>query len=478
MAEVKGGAPGEPIFVDLSADATSEAPTTLPAYCVNCEETGISRIFLTRIPYFREVVIMAFECEHCGFRSSEIIPGGAIQPKGVSVSLKITEKEDNNRQFVKTDKCTVRIPELDFEIPPGKGQLTTIEGVMEEAVSGLEADQTVRRIMEPETAQKIDDFLGRLRKLLTGEELDYHFVLDDPTGNSFLENPHAPHPDPNMKITKYERTKEQIEKLGLTASEEGKEKLAAVQEAKQKAIEDFRLGVKGQVHKADKVVPTREEGDNVEEKTVDVGKDEVMKLESLCPSCLSPVDLKMHVLDIPYFKDVVIMALACDECGERSSEVKVGGGIAEHGRKITLKVTSPDDLSRDVLKSDTATLSIPEIGLENAEGVDGCKFTTLEGILTTIKERLTVDNPFFSGDSAPNEHGVGMKKFIYDLDEAIAGRLPFTFIMDDPTSNSYLQNLYAPDPDPEMTIEDYERTHEQNEMLGLNDMKVENYEEK
>ncbi len=53
---------------------------------------------------------------------------------------------------------------------------------------------------------------------------------------------------------------------------------------------------------------------------------------------------------------------------------------------------------------------------------------------------------------------------------------PFTLILDDPLANSYLQNLYAPDPDPNMTIEEYERTWEQNEELGLNDMKVEGYE--
>lgn len=53
---------------------------------------------------------------------------------------------------------------------------------------------------------------------------------------------------------------------------------------------------------------------------------------------------------------------------------------------------------------------------------------------------------------------------------------PYTLILDDPLANSYLQNLYAPDPDPNMTIEEYERTWEQNEDLGLNDMKVEGYE--
>jgi len=54
--------------------------------------------------------------------------------------------------------------------------------------------------------------------------------------------------------------------------------------------------------------------------------------------------------------------------------------------------------------------------------------------------------------------------------------MPWTLILDDPLSNSYLQNLYAPDPDPNMTIETYERTYEQNEELGLNDIQTENYE--
>ena len=50
-------------------------------------------------------------------------------------------------------------------------------------------------------------------------------------------------------------------------------------------------------------------------------------------------------------------------------------------------------------------------------------------------------------------------------------------ILDDPLANSYLQNLYAPDPDPNMVIELYDRTWEQNEELGLNDIKVEGYEQ-
>ena len=34
-----------------------------------------------------------------------------------------------------------------------------------------------------------------------------------------------------------------------------------------------------------------------------------------------------------------------------------------------------------------------------------------------------------------------------------SGEESFTLVLDDPAGNSYLQNLYAPDPDPNMTIE-------------------------
>lgn len=41
----------------------------------------------------------------------------------------------------------------------------------------------------------------------------------------------------------------------------------------------------------------------------------------------------------------------------------------------------------------------------------------------------------------------------------------------------FVQNLYAPDPDPELEVVHYERNQEQNDELGISDMKTEGYEE-
>ena len=53
---------------------------------------------------------------------------------------------------------------------------------------------------------------------------------------------------------------------------------------------------------------------------------------------------------IPHFKEVIVMALTCDTCGYRSNEIKSGSGVSEKGTRITLHLTDPSDLSRDILR--------------------------------------------------------------------------------------------------------------------------------
>jgi C4-type Zn-finger protein len=46
----------------------------------------------------------------------------------------------------------------------------------------------------------------------------------------------------------------------------------------------------------------------------------------------------MCVTDIPHFKEIIIMSFLCDECGNRTVEVKGGGAVPDHGTKTTLRV--------------------------------------------------------------------------------------------------------------------------------------------
>merc|ERR1712080_133494 len=133
-------------------------------------------------------------------------------------------------------------------------------------------------------------------------------------------------------------------------------------------------------------------------------------------------------------------------------------GIAEQGRRIRLRVTDPSDLTRDVLKSETCTLKIPDLDFEAQLMSNGGKFTTVEGLLEAVKEQLLTGNPFLMGDSVTEEIKSKMAAFSTRLDDLLTGQTPFTILLDDPAGNSFIQNFYAPDPDPEMSVEDYDRT--------------------
>jgi len=49
-------------------------------------------------------------------------------------------------------------------------------------------------------------FIEKLESYAKGEVLPFSFVLDDPAGNSYVENPNAPKDDPNMDSHHYVRS--------------------------------------------------------------------------------------------------------------------------------------------------------------------------------------------------------------------------------------------------------------------------------
>ena len=53
-------------------------------------------------------------------------------------------------------------------------------------------EQPYRHLTAPEVAEQVDAFLDKLRALADGTTLPFTLTLDDPTGNSFIENFNAP----------------------------------------------------------------------------------------------------------------------------------------------------------------------------------------------------------------------------------------------------------------------------------------------
>jgi zinc finger protein len=242
-----------------------------------------------------------------GFSNAEIQNAGQIQPCGSRYVFKITSIEDLNRRIIKSDSCTISFPELDFEIPAQQGTLTNIEGLLTTALDELSMLQPQRLVTDPETYEKIDTFIKRGREFSAGKVLPFSVILDDSTGNSWIDR-NLDDTVEKWRQNEYPRTAAQNAALGLSNPDAEEE------------IDD------------------------------PIGPEDVHTFMGPCPSCTRPCATHMMPVDIPHFKEVILMSTVCEFCGYKSNEVKTGGEVSEKGRKITLKVEDPDDLTRDILK--------------------------------------------------------------------------------------------------------------------------------
>lgn len=54
---------------------------------------GVTRLLLTRVPFFRELIVSSFSCAACGWADAEIQPAGSIQERGVRYALAVGSRQ-------------------------------------------------------------------------------------------------------------------------------------------------------------------------------------------------------------------------------------------------------------------------------------------------------------------------------------------------------------------------------------------------
>lgn len=447
-----------------ASDAMGHPVQEIESLCMNCHQDGVTRLLLTSIPYFRDIVIMSFECPHCGLKNSEIQPASQIQEKGCKYLLRVENTEDFNRQVIKSETATCTFVELDIEIPAKRGQLTTVEGLLSEMIEDLESDQEARKSIDGTLYEKIEQFINRVKDCIackTGT-LPLNFVLDDPAGNSWIEYKPG-EPQHKWSRTEYLRTDDQNVEVGIITRDQleqrRREKLEELSNRERNPSASVKVGAANPQFLSDAT-------------DIENFNNEVQTFRASCPSCMHECETHMKPVNIPHFKEVIIMSTVCENCGYKSNEVKTGGAIPEKGRRITLLCDDPADLSRDILKSESCSLTIPELSVEIQQGTLGGRFTTLEGLLRQVHDELHSRVFSQTSDSMDEQTKERWLSFFSKMKDALDGKVAFTVVMEDPLAGSYIQNVYAPDPDPNMKIEDYERTKQQNEDYGLTDIMV------
>jgi len=73
---------------------------------MNCEAQGKTTLLFTKIPFFQgktlnrqkcwifsEVIVVAFECEECGYKNNELQPAGKLKDQGQNIVLTCIKPE-------------------------------------------------------------------------------------------------------------------------------------------------------------------------------------------------------------------------------------------------------------------------------------------------------------------------------------------------------------------------------------------------
>ncbi|KAI6164403.1 hypothetical protein EDD17DRAFT_345125 [Pisolithus thermaeus] len=123
-------------------------------------------MMLTSVPYFREVIVMSFRCEHCGATNNEIHSAGTVKgtlcsltfhviPFDLGMYLQMKVLYIHSKSYIAptwTARSSVRKHELsryrisNLQFPAARGQLTTAEGLLRNIAADLSSDQPVRII--------------------------------------------------------------------------------------------------------------------------------------------------------------------------------------------------------------------------------------------------------------------------------------------------------------------------------------------
>jgi zinc finger protein ZPR1 len=159
-----------------------------------------------------------------------------------------------------------------------------------------------------------------------------------------------------------------------------------------------------------------------------------MRLETHCPACgRLGLDYAAADLDIPHFPKSLQLIFECPECGFRHTDFMIG--TSREPTRYIYDVREPDDVNVRVVRSTSGTVRIPELGILIEPGpASDAYVSNIEGVLVRVESVLTQ----LCRDAETEENRKACEERLAQIHEAREGRLPFTFILEDPFGNSLL----------------------------------------
>ena len=141
--------------------------------------------------------------------------------------------------------------------------------------------------------------------------------------------------------------------------------------------------------------------------------------------------------EVAYFGEVIESLVQCDKCGFKHSDVMCveQKDPAKHSLQIT-----QDSLSSRVVRSQTSTVSLPEIGIKVEPGPKSEGYVSnVEGVLVRFKEATERALNMFHDETSQNNG----KIVLDNIEKVLNGELETLLLIEDPFGQSKIMDIHA-----------------------------------
>lgn len=151
-----------------------------------------------------------------------------------------------------------------------------------------------------------------------------------------------------------------------------------------------------------------------------------------CPACGSRnIIINKHISEVSHYGKILLISFKCEDCRYKFNETYI---LEEKPpRRYTLRCSKIDDLNIRVIKSGNSTIHIPELEIDIYPGPDSEGIiTNVEGLLNRIKDVIML----LKRNYKSLEELEKILEKLEILNNMLAGKYPFTVIIEDPSGNS------------------------------------------
>lgn len=163
-----------------------------------------------------------------------------------------------------------------------------------------------------------------------------------------------------------------------------------------------------------------------------MNENEINEMIIKCPACSVEGKAKsiMKEIEIPHFGKVLETTIQCPECGFKHSDIIA---LEQNDPAKYVIEINKNNLSVRVVRSQSATVSIPEIGVKVEPGPKSEGYVTnIEGILTRFEDAVKKALNLFDDE----ESQINAKNTLSMIEELKKGNGTATLIMLDPFGQS------------------------------------------